>query len=84
MRDRINALVKKRKAFRPFASVVAAEAPQDIRNQSRRRRYPTHNARRTHVRNEYRDKLPRPLMWTAQLAYKLFQRTETLAYAQLI
>jgi natural product biosynthesis luciferase-like monooxygenase protein len=59
MRDRINALVKKREAFRPFAPVVAAEAAAKIFeiNPGEEDTY-SHMLYVTHVRNEYRDKLP--------------------------
>ena len=58
MRDRINALVKKREAFRPFAPVVAAEAAAKIFeiNPGEEDTY-SHMLYVTHVRNEYRDKL---------------------------
>jgi natural product biosynthesis luciferase-like monooxygenase protein len=59
MRDRINALVKKREAFRPFAPVVAAEAAARIFeiNPGEEDTY-SHMLYVTHVRNDYRDKLP--------------------------
>jgi natural product biosynthesis luciferase-like monooxygenase protein len=59
MRDRINALVKKREAFRPFAPIVAAEAAAKIFeiNSGEEDTY-SHMLYVTHVRNEYRDKLP--------------------------
>ena len=59
MRDRINALVKKREAFRPFAPVVAAEAAAKIFeiNPGEEDTY-SHMLYVTHVHNEYRDKLP--------------------------
>jgi natural product biosynthesis luciferase-like monooxygenase protein len=59
MRDRINALVKKREGFRPFAPVVAAEAAARIFeiNAGEEDTY-SHMLYVTHVRNEYRDKLP--------------------------
>jgi natural product biosynthesis luciferase-like monooxygenase protein len=59
MRDRINALVKKREGFRPFAPIVAAEAAAKIFeiNPGEEQTY-SHMLYVTHVRNEYRDKLP--------------------------
>jgi len=59
MRDRINALVKKREGFRPFAPVVAAEAAAKIFeiNPGEEDTY-SHMLYVTHVRNEFRDKLP--------------------------
>ncbi len=59
MRDRINALVKKREAFRPFAPVVASEAAAKIFeiNPGEEDTY-SHMLYVTHARNEYRDKLP--------------------------
>jgi natural product biosynthesis luciferase-like monooxygenase protein len=59
MRDRINALVKKREAFRPFAPIVKAEAAAKIFeiNPGEEDTY-SHMLYVTHVRNEYRDKLP--------------------------
>ena len=59
MRDKINALVKKREGFRPFAPVVKREAAAEIFE------IPpgdeeafAHMLFVTHVRPEYRDKLP--------------------------
>jgi natural product biosynthesis luciferase-like monooxygenase protein len=59
MRDRINALVKKREAFRPFAPVVASEAAAKIFeiNAGEEDTY-SHMLYVTHVRKEYRDRLP--------------------------
>lgn len=59
MRDRINALVKKREAFRPFAPVVAAEGAAKIFeiNPGEEDTY-SHMLYVTHARNEYREKLP--------------------------
>ena len=59
MRDRINALVKKREAFRPFAPVVATEAAAKIFeiNPGEEDTY-SHMLYVTHVRNEFRDTLP--------------------------
>jgi natural product biosynthesis luciferase-like monooxygenase protein len=59
MRDRINALVKRREAFRPFAPVVATEAAVKIFeiNPGEEDTY-SHMLYVTHVRKGYRDKLP--------------------------
>ncbi len=59
MRDRINALVKKREAFRPFAPVVTAEAAAEIFEIQRgdEGTY-AHMLFVTHVRPKYRSRLP--------------------------
>jgi natural product biosynthesis luciferase-like monooxygenase protein len=59
MRDRINALVKKREAFRPFAPVVAQEAAAGIFEikPGDEETY-AHMLFVTHVRPDYRSKLP--------------------------
>jgi natural product biosynthesis luciferase-like monooxygenase protein len=59
MRDRINALVKKREGFRPFAPMVTAEVAAKIFeiNPGEEDTF-SHMLYVTHVRNEYRDKLP--------------------------